>query len=242
MDPEVGRVLVFHNGVIDIRTKPQESDTEVFVRDVLAVLPSRWWEQPVLRYLVNAAIDWSKLVIMTAEETVNLHESRGEWDGGLWYSSSHKPSTWSSTAHSGAYGHWDNDAQKWVSADDHKGTTVVTPRNSAIIPYRTTAAAHSAAALGLLDSAKPDEIDPHADSVIGLRSGGHSLTAIKSMSLLYDGEYEDSVICDECRTIGSVYVIDGDYYVDMAHLTGDTDDEDNDHEGLLSPVTLRAHA
>lgn len=93
VDPTEGRVLVFHNGVIDIRTTATESDTQVFVRDVLAALPSAWWRSPALRFLVGQSIGWSRLVVMTAHETVNLQERDGEWDGGLWYSSNHKPIT-----------------------------------------------------------------------------------------------------------------------------------------------------
>jgi hypothetical protein len=89
-DPIEGRVLVFHNGVIDLPTAVRESDTEVFVRDVLAHLPSRWWALSGLRYLVGEAIGWSRIVVMTARETVNLQERDGEWDGGLWYSSEHR--------------------------------------------------------------------------------------------------------------------------------------------------------
>ena len=105
-DPKVGKVLVFHNGVIDIATTPQESDTEVFVRDVLGRLESRWWTNPALVYLVNEAIGWSKFTIMTGGETVNLHAGKGEWDDGVWYSSNHRPT------------------QKWTPT---KGGTVTKP-------------------------------------------------------------------------------------------------------------------
>jgi hypothetical protein len=44
-----------------------------------------------------------------------------------------------------------------------------------------------------------------------------------------DADYEDAVICDTCSTIGTVYVIDGTYYIDMAHKSGrDFTDDDED--------------
>lgn len=99
IDPTEGRVLVFHNGVIDIDTTHAESDTERFVRDVLPSMPSAWWRDPSLVWLVNNSIGWSRLTLMTATETVNLHERNGEWDNGIWYSSAHRPyNSFTSTA------------------------------------------------------------------------------------------------------------------------------------------------
>src|ERR1035437_875358 len=89
IDPVVGEVLVFHNGIIDIAAEKHESDTEVFVRDVLAQLPSEWWKVQVYKDLVDMAIGWSKLVLMTGEETVNLQASSGKEEGGTWDSSNH---------------------------------------------------------------------------------------------------------------------------------------------------------
>ncbi|MFN8630246.1 MAG: hypothetical protein U0838_07970 [Chloroflexota bacterium] len=93
-DPAGFQVAVLHNGVIDIaHDRLRTSDTAAFVVQVLAELPSRWWEQPALRYLVSAAIGWSRLIVFPAlGEATLLNEGSGEWDGGIWFSSSHRPS------------------------------------------------------------------------------------------------------------------------------------------------------
>lgn len=113
-DPEEGTVAVIHNGVIDIKTTPKESDTYAFVNQVLARLPSRWWANPALVFLVNQSIGWSRLVIMTARETVNLQEEDGEWDGGIWYSSNHRPAKqYASSSDANTTGSWDKETASW---------------------------------------------------------------------------------------------------------------------------------
>lgn len=222
-DPEVGRVLLFHNGVINIYTTPQESDTEAFVRDVLAHLPSRWWRSPALRWLVNEAIGWSKFVIMTATETVNLHERNGEWDGGIWYSSSHKgwsyqskgASTVGATAPSlRSDDAWEQEWEKWEQEQ----------RKSA----RASAA--------ILIPSEAESIRGYATSDYAYRHGGHNLSALKDMDRTVDGDYEDAVICDSCLTTGDVYWIDGSCYIDMGHRYGDLA-ADKWEEELLDDAT-----
>lgn len=122
IDPKEGRVLVFHNGIINIAARETESDTHVFVRDVLSRLPTRWWARPEIKFLVGQSIGWSKLVIMTGRETVNLQEHDGTWDGGLWYSSNHRPLV-SYQTYPIRKGHWLRNADgtpggKWVYDDE----------------------------------------------------------------------------------------------------------------------------
>lgn len=233
-DPAVGTVAIMHNGVIDIaHDHTIESDTNAFVRLVLTRLPSRWWDNEALVYLVNEAIGYSKLTIMTAHETVNLHEKRGEWDGGLWYSSNHRPVYKASTSIPVPYqyGHWDNATQKYIPAE-----TCANPNSLVTVTKPTLAptAVKSAAVLGLIEEA--DEVIRVMDQPTRFRSGGHNLTAIRDISLAVDADYEDAVICDECKTVGTVYVIDGDYYVDMSHMYGADDLNPDDMEDLLPGI------
>lgn len=95
-DREAGTVYVFHNGIIDISTKKHESDTEVFVRRVLSRLPALWWRDPTQRELVTMAAGWSRLLLMTEEETIRLGAG---WRtiGGLHYSTDPAPSSKSVT-------------------------------------------------------------------------------------------------------------------------------------------------
>ena len=217
-DPEAGTVLVFHNGVIGIATAKDgtESDTSVFVRDVLAALPTRWWRVPALRYLVGEAIGWSRLVLMTADETVCLQEPDGTWDAGLWYSSAHEPTpaaTWQLTPGGSAYtpgvgysapvstGQYASPATKAAS-----GRTKREQRAARKAEARLLAANTSTALL------------PYRSR--NLRHAGHALSAVQDIDFDHDGDYPEGVICDSCYTLGDLYVIDGTYYVDMAHLDG----------------------
>lgn len=81
VDPVHGRIYVFHNGVIDILTDKSESDTQAFVRDVLAKMPSGWFDDPVLNWLVGNAIGWSRLLIMTPTATYKLGDGWKTVDG-----------------------------------------------------------------------------------------------------------------------------------------------------------------
>jgi hypothetical protein len=215
MDPNGERVLVFHNGIIDIPTRPSESDTEVFVRDVLTKLPAQWWDVPGLCYLVNEAIGYSKLVVMTATETVSLNDKRGDWDNGIWYSSDHKPSKWTTHKAGDVMGKSTcSHGNAWLDACAHCnrrayiGATGMSEDTSAsitsIVPY----------ALG-----RTDDGMLHSRPMQKFRHAGHTLTALYPIYLDSDCDYEDAVICDQCQTIGSVYVYDGVAYPDLAHLT-----------------------
>lgn len=214
-DPAGERVLVFHNGVISIATGPQESDTEVFVRDVLAHLQPRWWTDLGIVRLVSLAIDWSRLVIMTATETVNLQEKAGEWDGGLWYSSNHRPSVYTSSTTYG--GGW-------------KPTAASTTWTRA----QVKSAEESAKVLGLIgDDDRPLLPVTAADGFYAearWRHGGHTLTAMEDIDRSTDGDYEDALMCDTCYTLGTLYIIDGQSYIDMAHRVPVDAPEDADEE------------
>jgi len=221
-DPEVGTVAVMHNGVIGIaHDRARESDTSAFVRLVLADLPTRWWTNDALVYLVREAIGYSKLTIMTATETVIINERDGTWDNGIWYSSDHLPSkTAKWTNYKGASG------SEYGTQTPRTTTGAIVPVQS-LVPYAGNAdltgksAYESAVVLGLVE---PEDTITDActvrtvDRPAQFRHAGHNLTAIVDIDM-YNGDrdYEDAVICDECRTIGTVYVIDGTYYIDMAH-------------------------
>ena len=218
-DPKVGRVLVFHNGIIDIAATKIESDTQVFVRDVMAKMPSRWWDQTVFRSLVDMAIGWSKLVLMTADETVNLQEYSGTKDGGIWYSSNHKGyvptatvGTVVGTTYSGSgwAGSWDAEAESY---GDWSGRLPTAP-GSAIVPYTGGESAKSTA---IRTWTRPIDADPKK-----WYQGGHPLTTMQAIDRTVDGDYPQSVMCDLCNTIGDVYIIDKTAYIDMGHQYGES--------------------
>jgi hypothetical protein len=216
-DAGEGTVAIVHNGIINIHAEAHESDTEVFVRNVLATLPTAWWRDPAQRYLVSEAIGYSKLVVMTATETVIINESLGEWDGGLWYSSSHRktPATgWSGKGYSAA--------SSWESA--YHSPAQVTAEG-ALVP-----AARDTVYDGALATEEPDGYT--------FRHGGHTVTALQAIERSRDGDYLDAVLCESCYTTGDVYVIDGGVLIDMAHTSGPSapreNDADTDDERIIT--------
>lgn len=240
-DPEVGTVVVFHNGVIDVNTTSQESDTEVFVRDYLTRLPSRWWDQEGIAALVEKAIGWSRLVVMTATETVNLQERDGEWDGGLWYSSNHRPSYKYAGGKGVTYPASESDTPngtRWVtkSGEFVKVDGVWTPVQTDEAAKRGKSARESYAVLtggsedaplqlparisrkaGQRQWSSKRGIGRDIDRPLQFRHNGHALTPLMSITLDTDRDYMAAVVCDTCYTTGDVYVIDGKAYIDMGH-------------------------
>lgn len=229
-DPDGQQVAVMHNGVIGIAHDRQtESDTSAFVRLVLERLPSQWWDNPALVYLVREAIGYSKLTIMTAERTVIVGEEKGEWVEGIWYSSDHKPSSfdgkysWSASKPSGLV------TSPHISDKAYKGGTKADP-NSKRSAKRAAAAAARAAKRGVkpvqrgltvVPLVTPDTAyvpDDGYEPVTYMTHLGHKVSALQSMPLHSDGDFDASIICEECQTTGDVYVIDGQRYIDLAHL------------------------
>jgi hypothetical protein len=238
-DPKVGGVLVFHNGIISgVTTTKLESDTEVFVRDYLAKLPSRWWTNAGIRKLVDHMGGWSRLVLMTAHETVNLNHYAGEEDGGLWYSSDHRPAQSYSGKGGGKYSgallglddEWENEGWeyergKWSrtggSNSDHRSDD----------EYRVTGATVRSADVG-------ETTHPRGNSSTWAHQG-HVLTPMQEFDFDKDGDYENSILCEECGTAGDVYIIDKKAYVDIPHAW---DREDSEPDGAVTaeavPVAL----
>jgi len=258
-DPKEGRVLVFHNGVISIETTPAESDTEVFVRDVLAHLPSAWWRDPAITWMVGQVISWSRLVLMTATETVNLQEDQGEWDGGLWYSSNHRPGMtytgkgwpeagWESSSMDARYNGTGREVD--IYSTGHRIT------GSAFGEVELDGAALLEAKLGYQRpngrGTRHRDLEPAADladanlppiSLIGrFQHAGHTLSALADFRFDVDGEYMDSVVCDTCATMGDTYVIDGTLYFDMTHRYGVEVEDDEGESMVITAPSVRVLA
>jgi predicted glutamine amidotransferase len=256
-DPEAGTVLVFHNGVINIATAAGESDTQTFVRDVLAHLPTRWWQTPALRYLVRVALDGDRMVVMTADETYCLTEKDGHWTGGIWYSSDEKPYSWQSDDDDlyGRYANWGVSAQNtatwkydpetkcWVN--QQTGETLASPGTPAVTPTDDKAACKVVIPRNRRERRKArrqavreddSTLATDDDWDLTLRHAGHAVRAKRLFSRTQDGEYADAVECVECGTSGTVYVIDGEVYFDLDHMSGPmySDDEEQDANAYLA--------
>lgn len=200
-DPAVGTVALVHNGIIAIaHERSKESDTSAFVRLVLARLPSRWWANPALVYLVEESIGWSKFVLMTAGETFVLGEKSGEWDAGLWYSSPHRPAYMPGKATASPGNVPSKHAQRRQRAKAR--------RDGALIPQLP--------AVTTEDAFVP-EPGMRGGGYPSLRHNGHAMTATTPINREKDGTYLMGAVCDECRTFADVYVIDGTVYMDGSH-------------------------
>lgn len=250
-DPEEGTVLVFHNGIIDIDARPSESDTLVFTRDVLAHLPSAWWRNPGITKAIEMATEYSKLVLMTRTETVNLNKSDGTVDNGLWYSSNHKSIAsnynWGPLPDSGSRSVTDEDMAKmgWVKTPsgawrkDAQTGVVRDNGTTSIVPYRE-ATGHDieterytrwlASSRDTLNDDEWDDPRPHAK--MGgpayrheYEDGGHALTPLVNISKTHDTIYPDAILCDECYTIGDVHIVQGYALVDIKHKFGELAEE-----------------
>lgn len=215
-DPAGFEVAVLHNGVINIaHDHTRTSDTATFVDQVLAAMPTRWWDEPAMRFLVSEAIGWSKLIIFPAVgETVLINEADGSWDGGIWYSSNHEGAYQSAKAPAGPKGgvYAVTPALTKGAGDAYKALTGKHPpvlaageaRSSLMVPAKTPETAYlpdKAARVGYPN----------------LRHGGRALTSLVPMTASTDGDYPNAVRCDSCGTVGTVYAIDGSFYVDMTH-------------------------
>lgn len=234
-DPKVGTVLVFHNGIISgVKTGALESDTEVFVRDYLSKLPSRWWDNPGIRRLVDHMGGWSRLVLMTNDETINLNYSQGEDDGGLWYSSDHRPYKYATyTKSTGisystpkeSYGFDGEEAyEAWLAAGaDDEELSVYGLTKEGYRPRPTVGA------IG------PQSTTPMGNDALWL-DNKHTLTPLVTFDFSKDGDYPRSITCDECGTEGDVYLIGGKAYVDMTH-DGDILYDENTRELAVVKVT-----
>lgn len=238
MDENEGEVLVFHNGIVQgVTATAKESDTAVFVRDWISKLPSAWWRNEVICELVDKFAGWSKFVIMTQWETVNLNFSEGTEDGGLWYSSEHKPYWQSKTA---TYTNTSGKGDGWVDYDsweDDNGLTqgagtsyldddfwqdpasgVWYPRDGA-----EGRPAHVTTGTGSRTT------QPRSNDALWLHEG-HDLEPLQKFDFTKDGDYENSIICNLCGTAGDVYLVDGKAYVAINHGNAITPSEDEREE------------
>jgi predicted glutamine amidotransferase len=78
--------LLFHNGVIRIDTPKEESDTLSFVKKIASNLAHDWWKDSAIRWAIEEAIGWSRILIMTNKNDVILNREAWVNEGGVLYS------------------------------------------------------------------------------------------------------------------------------------------------------------
>lgn len=86
-------LAIAHNGVINIRTTGDQSDTRQFVKDVLRKLPNGFLKNQGITSLLSLSIGSSKLAFLDCEGRYTIiGEKQGIWEGGNWYSNhTYKP-------------------------------------------------------------------------------------------------------------------------------------------------------
>lgn len=226
-DPIHGKVLVFHNGVINIRAAKGESDTSQFVKDVLSKMEPGWWQHEHYRFLVEGAIGYSRMLIMTKDESVYLNEQAWLEKSGIMYStdpggshSKYTPSrSWSAPSKSST------GSGLYVPAGSNKPMKVVKyePKSDDSCDYGT----------GFVDA---------DDEVQTWHHQGHLIESLSSERLSKGSEdIAVEAICVQCQTMGEVYVIGGTTFIDVPHgHVKDVDDEDEEDFLDSDSATMKA--
>ena len=81
------RLAFAHNGMIDVENHEKKSDTQIFNETILRKLKPNFLNSSEVRSLIEGFIGSDKLVFLDANgKTTILNESRGHWEGGVWYS------------------------------------------------------------------------------------------------------------------------------------------------------------
>lgn len=203
-DDRIGPYLIFHNGTIDLTTRGAESDTQVFVEQVVSELPSRWWESAAYRWLVGESIGWSRLLVYTIDGVTILNEEAGKWDGGIWYSSSYLPSPPVVVTSYKAPVYMAPGSGTSVSALlADKASPPTSPRGARARKLARKAARRAAE-------------QPENMHRLGYNAG-HLIAYSQPIVTTRDGTYAKAAYCAACRVRGDVYVIDHTIVHDIDH-------------------------
>ncbi len=243
-DAKEGQVVVFHNGIIPIQTPKNISDTAQFVESVLAKLTPRWWVKAAYRFLIGESIGYSRLLIMTDNETVTFGRGWEKRDG-INYSTTPIPASYGKASYYvpgvGNVGatsgkgeekggqKWTPKASSWVENQDWvKGADGFWHHTSTLSPQELSGL-NSDELHDEPDTSAVEDTEPEVtDSGLGWYQSGHYIEALTADEDKH-GDQFGTAICTICRTIGDFYLIDGTTYIDIKH----GDDEDPDEEGLL---------
>lgn len=211
-DKHDGDVLIFHNGIINISVPKGESDTSHFVKAVLAGLEPRWYRRDATRFLVEAAIGYSRLLVMTRDMTLRLNEGQWQKKNGIWYSTNPLPTyTQAGVKAYGGYGQskW-GDYRSWLDDDDDDegGVLDLTERQTDL----------------LIEGDPEDEVieDAHAFSDGPAKGWYHMNHFVRPVREEEDAEGDlfGTAKCSVCNTEGEYYIIKNKAYIDVPHSLG----------------------
>lgn len=81
------KTAFIHNGMIDIATQGEYSDTYAFNETILKQMPDNFMDNSAILELLQSYIGYSKVVLLNSnDEYVILNESDGHWVGDNWFS------------------------------------------------------------------------------------------------------------------------------------------------------------
>lgn len=222
-DPSAGDVLVFHNGIINIIGSLDKSDTCHFVEQVLKELPPRWWENLAMQFLVERAIGYSRLSVMTGEISLRL-TGDVPWisQDGLRYSTQPYMSYGKSAiATSGWGGGWgENNYKGWYPAkpvskedEDEDSDDYEFLNNVGIAP--------KGEALDSLGLYRPGVSTVRAGGGKNWKQVGHDIEPVDHPKLDEAGEAYGDAWCRQCDTIGEYYIFERKAFINVPHLFGE---------------------
>ena len=125
-----GRLAAIHNGIINIQSTKDQSDTSMFIERVLEPVSKRMslWH-PSVKFLVEQSIgNYNKIAVMDGNgETMIFNESAGHWVDGVWYSNTGYKETsiylagwnsrrnWKNKKNFGALQRWDEEREELIN-------------------------------------------------------------------------------------------------------------------------------
>jgi hypothetical protein len=202
-------IALMHNGIIDIATTPKESDTLAFVEQVLARLHTGWWNQPEMRFLVEQAIGWSRLLLFTPDETVVINDDAWKVEDSIRYSTEpipkYEPYIWKGN---NGKAKTNGKADNWAGWEGYA--------QAAWTDYDLPA---------LLEGGKVIDDGLFEDKMYDLtnevtwKHEGHTVFPLEPLikSDLSKDDVVGTCFCDACDIEGEFYVIDGKTYIDLDH-------------------------
>lgn len=201
-------IVAMHNGIINIKTSKEESDTYAFVHQVLAKLATGWWDDPALRFLVEQAVGWSRLLLFTPAETVYINRDEWKVEDAVTYSTEPMPGT--------VYaGHYVTNKKKGTSYPP----TIWDGNEYDGFDYPDVFPDDPATWEPVGDIVKQMEKDIFTKPVVWFHDD-HLIEPLEPLTNADITEEEDligSIVCTECETEGEFYVIDGKVYAEMTH-------------------------
>jgi hypothetical protein len=209
IDADGTPIALMHNGIIDIKTDTQQSDTLAFVDGVLATLKTGWWDIPAMRFLVEGAIGWSRLLLFTPTESVRINDGSWKVDDAVRYSTdplpkytytapkSWKPMNLKPAPPALPWPGWEG-TQKAAWDDDELPPLI---EGGELID----------------DGLEHDGYD--VLNGVTWTHEGHKVLPLEPLTrqAIAKDDVVGSCFCDECDTEGEFYVIDGRAYIDISH-------------------------